>query len=530
MGKTVTLRIDDILGGHSPLYYQQGKNQYLASLGIDPDFPIADSTVEGGIKASGVLRPVAYAKFSGANVNGTPIAIITNPKNALVYVVLNTGRLISYSSSLASETLVGTVAGNNAEGAFYYNNYIYILGTGASKDDVSRYGPLDGTPALVDNVWKGTTLGSLTALGNATYPSIRASGNLPKHWGFVHSNNKAYFLDYTAGVGYVHSIKTKKVTAEGDTNDGSAYNELDLPFGFIPTAIGSFNQDIVISGIQTTNGTLDQGKPRLFFWDPTNNVSWYRDMPIPDPIISAIFNNNGALYLWAGKFTTNGGYGLYQYIGGETIRTIKIFEEGHPPLAGAVDSIGDRIVWGSWITYPVDVACVWAYGSKLAGLSPAIHNIAIATSANSPGVVTALKFAEQGSNALTKMILGWGDSLNNGLDKLSTTYQTHYFRKMFNIGLPFTIKKISLPLGAAVAANMTLTPSILIDDASTTFDNTNSGLRIINNTNFPNSERRILQHPDVNGNNNFIFQLKWSGTALLPVLLPILIDIEINEE
>ena len=76
-----------------------------------------------------------------------------------------------------SATTIGTVTGNVANGAEIYNDYLYIT-TGT---DVSRYGPLSGSPALTNSVWTGATLGSQTALTNTTYPTINGAP-IPKHW------------------------------------------------------------------------------------------------------------------------------------------------------------------------------------------------------------------------------------------------------------------------------------------------------------------------------------------------------------
>ena len=162
---TKTLKINQIFKGHSASQYFGADGTYNTSTAIDPDLPIVSTDV----RTSGYIVPVGYSKFSGANVNAPVIRMITNPKNTLVYSVLTNGRLISYTSAFGSETLVGTVSGGVAKWAEYYNNYIYIF-TGT---DVSRYGPLNGAPSLVDGVWTGATLGSLTALTNTTYPSLR---------------------------------------------------------------------------------------------------------------------------------------------------------------------------------------------------------------------------------------------------------------------------------------------------------------------------------------------------------------------
>ena len=96
---------------------------------------------------------------------------------------------------------------------------------------------------------------------------------------------------------------------------------------------------------------------------------------------------------------------------------------------------------------------------------------------------------------------------------------------MFNIGKKFRIMEIRIPLGAAVAANHIITPTIFLDDFSTS---STTGLTVINNTNYANSERVVKYKPNISGNNNFVLELKWTGTALLPVLFPIEIIVEVR--
>ena len=127
-----TLRIQSVLGGISPSQYFAGEGQYSSGIGIDPDFPITSSDT----RTSGAIVPSVYEKFSASEVNSHPVAIIRTPKSSTVYVVLANGKLISYSSSLGSETLIGTVTGSVANGAFYYNNPRLIInagGQGSSK-------------------------------------------------------------------------------------------------------------------------------------------------------------------------------------------------------------------------------------------------------------------------------------------------------------------------------------------------------------------------------------------------------------
>lgn len=112
-----------------------------------------------------------------------------------------------------------------------------------------------------------------------------------------------------------------------------------------------------------------------------------------------------------------------------------------------------------------------------------------------------------------------------GLDKLSTTavYNSVWRSQMFNIGQKFEINEIRIPLGATVAANMTITPKLYFDDLSSSLT-----LPIINNTNFSGKRVINFKNPDLKtarGYNNFLLELTWSGTTELPVLLPITIII-----
>lgn len=603
----LSIKVNTIFSGIAPSQYFGTEGTYLSSVAIDPDYPISSSD----IKTSGFCVPIGYAKFSSTNVTATPLAIITNPKNTLTYVVLSNGRLISYDSSLASETLiastvtvtiaspavftltghglaagdivyfstsgalptgltagtayyvisagltadefeVSTSAGGAAVntsgsqsgthkvtmkcyGAEYYNNYIYMR-TGTN---VSRYGPLDGSPALAHNVWKGTTLGSLAALSNTTYPTLRGV-SIPNHWGFVHGDNSLYFLDFESksggsypGQGLVHRIHTKKTTAEGDTNDTtvpSAYGTLRLPFGFYPTSITNVSTNILITGIYSTDTTIEQGKAAFVLWDPTDTTSFFLGpVPLSDTLATASINLNGQAYIWTGN--AQNGVRLSKYIGGTSVQDIVFQEEGLPPLAGAVDGMGSRITWGGFTTTPTATACAWAYGSKDIRLPSGVHNIAKCTATGTNPIVTALKYVQQSSYIQPKIVMGWNDGTGSGLDSYSASATlASKIRFMFNIGRKFQIFSIRLALAGAVDANTAIQPKIYIDELSS---NPSVTLAAINNTNYP-SKRSVKYHGSelkgYVGYNNFVLELAWTGTTSLPVGLPILVEVEVKED
>jgi len=421
--------------------------QYLTAVGIDPDVPASDSASD--VKTAGIIRPVNYEQFSSTEINAAPIKILNNPKDNLTWVILSNGKVVVYTSALtsAASQTIGTVAGSNATGCFYLNNYIYILGTGSSKDDVSRVGPLNTLPydgqtgnftvglvvtggtsgatarivadndagatgtltlanitgifldnetitdtstgsatvnralssLITDNVWKGATLGSQTALTNSSYPVTLFSTGYLNHFGINHIDGAGYFLDFKDGVGMVHMINTKKGTYQGDTNDTtrpSAYNVLDLPFDFLPLVLSSYGNDLVLSGTFTADSNINQGNAFLFFFNPADSTpSFYRRVPLPDPICTVLKYDNGILYGISGHLT--GGYRIWRYVGGDSIETLAIVEDAYPPLQEASAYIGNRLVWGANITYPINASGLFAYGSKSDLFRKGLHNIAI---------------------------------------------------------------------------------------------------------------------------------------------------------
>ena len=508
--------ISSILDGMSPTQYFASENSYQSSISVDPDMPVGSD-----VKASGCLVPVVYEKFSGANITGYPKWIITTIKDSLVYVYNSDGKVVSYNSSLASETLVGTPTSGAGNGAVYYNNYIYF----ATPTDVSRYGPLSGTPTLVNTVWTGATLGTQAALANTTYPTIKGV-QIPNHPMHYHGDLSVYMGDVVNGAGVLHRIKTTKTTAEGDTNDSSSYNALDLPKGWFPTDIDSWGSDVAILAIQASSSVLEQGKAALFIWDPTNVNTFYRGpIYLPDTIATSLMNVNGRLYIWSGNAVS--GCRLSEYIGGDSISEIAFIEDGQPPMAGSVDSCGGRLVWPITTSVPEASVSVLGYGSKNDKLKKVIHCVARSTSAGTNGICTALKAVQQGA-VTQRLVIGSGDGSGYQIDRYSTTatYDSIWCSQIYTIGSKFTIEKIRIPLGAALVSGMSLVVKIVVDDGITT-----TTLTTINSTNY--SGRKVIfnqQEIATIGENNFYLQFEWSGTTKLPVLLPIEIVVDIYED
>ncbi len=485
------ITIDGVLGGWSESYYLGSKGTFNVSLGIDPDYAI------GQTKSSGAIVPVGYEKF--ADLTGYPKWIITNPKTADTYVYTSAD-FLKYDSdySESSLTLPTNGAGN---GGVYYNDYIYL----ATPTDIARYGQLSGTPSLTNNAWTGATLGSLTALANTTYPSISGT-SIPNHPMFSHSDNSVYVGDVVSGKGCLHRI----ITNATGTNDGSAYNVIDFPYGYYPTCIGNFGKDIAVGCIQgSANATTIQGEAKMFLWEVTNTDTFYDEVPLGDPLVTAIKNINGNLYVWSGNLTS---HRVRIYLGNQMFKDVCSVDDCPPPFQGAVDSEKGKTYWGGSTTYPENTASVFSFGST-SNLGMGLHNVARSTATGANAMITALKAIQS-----NKLVLGVGSDSEKQLEKYSATASINStFRTMvFPINHRFQIERIKLSLGGAVTASTVITPKVYVDDGSDS-----EALKVINSTNFSNSERIIKLSSTKIGNNNFFLEFAFSGTTSLPILLPI---------
>ena len=371
-----TITIGSIFEGMTPSQNFGADNEYLMGIGIDPDVPTTDDPSD--IKTGGFIRPVHYSAFSGAEITSPPIAIITTPAYTSVYVVLSDGTLLVYDHNLENPYVKGYVQESGqrvgARGAFYYNNYIYII----TPHDVSRYGALEDSEAgITDEIWTGSLLGNQDALIDSQYPETVFSIGYLNHFGFVHNDGCAYFLDYKDHLGYIHKIQTTMDTYQGDIDDGSAYGSvgaLSTPFDYAPITASSYGTDIVISAAMTDDKNINQGNAILCFWNAADEL-FYRIVKLPDPICSVLKYVNGVLYGISGDL--KGGYRLFRYVGGDSIETLKIIEDGYPPLQNASDFAGNRIVWATNTAIPYITSGIMAYGSKSDMFPKGLHYIAL---------------------------------------------------------------------------------------------------------------------------------------------------------
>ena len=436
-----TITIDNIFGGFQPSALFGSEGQYLGAIGIDPDVPLTDSATDlkmgGSIRPVQYAQfssteidaaPIAILNEPKSDITWVVLS------NGKIVAYLDT--LVSTTAKS-----IGQVTGNAARGAWYYNNYIYIatgtdvsrvgplntlpydaqsgnftvglMVTGATSGATAKIiGDVDagatGTLTLqqisgifVDNevitdtstgsatvnrtfaslitnsVWTGATLGSQTALTDTGYPTTLFSVGYLNHHGFTHTDGASYFLDFKNGRGFIHKIQTTTTTNQGDTNDGSAYQstgDLSLPHDYVPVTATSYGTDIVVSGSLTTDTTVNQGSAILAFWNAADEL-FYRILKTPYEIVSCLKYKNGVLYGLGGSIA--GGYALFRYVGGDAIEELCPVEDGFPPLQNAIETSGERVVWGANNTLPINCSGLYAYGSKSSRFPRGLHHIAI---------------------------------------------------------------------------------------------------------------------------------------------------------
>lgn len=416
-------QVNTILPGISSSENIRKKGEFGASLGIDPILPDTD----GGIRPSGLIRPVQYAKFSGSNVDATPLFILTSPKTALVYIILSNGKIISYDSSLSSEALVGTLTGSACYGAEYYDNALYL----SRGTDIARLYPLNGSATLTQDYW--TTTLSLAALTSASYPSINGI-TIPNHYMWRHTDGALYICNVlSSNKGSLNKIKTTKTTVEGDTNNSSEANVLDLDYGWWPVVGCSFGTYVLVAFIEGTNTSILQKPARLILWDTVSDS--FEDVTIDknfsESIISALHPmDDGSIMIFSGKGGTTKGCRVDRFYSLNAVQHIGYFPDLFPPLQGAVDFYSGRTIFGSGCSIPSSAGCVIGIGSPIPEVPCGAHNIAKSILSGSSPMVSALKYVQQDNMDLVP-IIGCKDASSYQMEKKTNSTNTSLVIKAY---------------------------------------------------------------------------------------------------
>lgn len=503
-------------------------------------------------RASGILRPTGPQNIAGtAFSNGNfPKWIVPEPKSGsgTCYIYSSNGSVFTYnniSTTFSALSDAGAMSDSEGNGAEYYDNYIYF----AKNTTIARYGPLNGTPTFTADFWS-TTLGK-APLTDTLYPDnyvlISSNSSYPNHVLHRHSDGKLYIADVVGNQGTIHYIATQKTTVEGDTDNGSTFAKLNFGYGLWPTCIESYGSDIVIGLLESTNsggfsGDTPGERAKVAIWDTVSqNYNLITNDEFPDQFIGAMKNVNGVLYIVSGNVGARG-LRVSRYVGGQTFEEVAYIEDGTIVYPGAIEGQGTQLLFGSFTNIPEPAGCVYSLGLRSGRVSSGLFSVQRATglSATLPAV-SAIAFASNLNAGYRSPMVGWGaNGVTGGLDIIpnfttqaySSTNPSYWWSQQFNIGRNFKVTKLRIPLAQSVASGMIVTPTIYTDNGTGTsyVGGTAPGLAIINNTNYSGKRTITMRPQNVTGENNFWLELKWTGTALCSVSLPITIEYEIIDD
>lgn len=536
---TRTILIESILGGHAPMSHFAAPDQFRASIGIDPSLPANDSNdatnIDGtAFVASGLLRPTSYVESFATAGHVRWIISPPDKRSGITdeyYVYDEAGSVYSILSSGEQGTVTGDLNdGGTAQGngAAYYDNYVYF----ARDTTIARLGPLTTSPTLTDDYWSGTL--GLTPL-QEILTLFSGQTELATHFLHRHSDGRLYIADFVDGKGTIHYIKTTKTTVEGDTNDGTTYNALQVGYGLFPVAMESYGADLVIAFVESESSGSIAPRAKIAFWDTTsqniNKITW---VEFPDSVITGMKNVNGVLHIVSGPLGTsfNSGFRVTRFVGGYSFEEVSYIESGDSCAPGALDGRGDRLIFGTRTVVPylggggTGVGCVYSLGLSKRSVSSGLFNIVGSTNSNS--VVTALALKSNSPLRNDLPIVGIKKvATNTGaiLVPTTTAYNNSalsvWWSQVYRVGHPFKITKIRIPLAQTVSGAMQVNPTIFTDDGEG-----GKALDPISVDTF-NGKRNAVYRPDgLTGEHNFWVELRWMGASLCTIGLPITIEYE----
>lgn len=516
--------IKSIFGGITETMNYGSEGQYLMALGIDPELALGNQ-----VKPYGGIAPTSYGKFSSTLLDSAPMWICGAPTTNGVFVFGANGTVLSYSGATfasSSEVAIGTPKQDGTPGAGdglnAANDYLYA----ALYNDIARYGPLSSSGPTWTNSYWVSGLGMSALSSTIAYVSNR-DVTYPQHVIHFHSDGRFYVAEYDGANGRLHSWTTDSTGANGS----ATYNDLTLPPGMLPMAMAKYGEDIAIlctPQLVFVGGTFPtSGDAAMYLWDAIAGHKFYREVPIHEPLATAICNKNGFLYILAGNMDAN--TKLLRYAGGETFDTLVVIPEGMPPPAGAVDALGNMIAWGGYVTYPTAAGTAFTYGFRSGTLpSNSLNSIArISNTTGSLPIVTCLKFLQRGNYP----IVGWHTQDGNGLDKkASGTYANIFQSETFQVNRKGTIRRLRFPLNTNVQAGTGITLTFYTDNETASYTTGEGGLVAINNTNYSNNETYIdMQGLDIPFSNNFYLRFDFNGTAETAIGLPVEIEYDLTD-
>lgn len=526
-----TIRIESVLGGESQLTLFGREDQCSVAVGINP-FDFTD--LADGSRPVGALIP-SPASFLGTTAS-FPVWFVPEPKGDNIYVYDAVGSVYSFSNS--NPTSLDSVGDLNdggtasGAGAAYYDNYIYF----ARNTTIARYGPLNGTPAFTDDYWV-STLG-LTALTNLLSSGPGGGTDIPPHPMLRHSDGRLYVADIVDNKGTLHYVQTSKTSVEGDTNDGSTYTVLQIGTGLHISCLETYGSDIAMGVIETTGG-LPVSK--IAFWDSSstniNKITW---VELPPGAVVSLVNANGVLYAKINE-TFTGNNRVLRFVGGYSFEEV-FSSSGFDALSQqSMSSDGGKLlISGNRKLAAEEENPITAYS-----LDTANNALFGVLRASAP---TGFSSDNLGAGPVLRMSTGYVVGMHDiGVDaawggiclsRLGSTTEfsnapSVFVSKVYRIGQPFKVTKVRIPLLKPLSSEegtMIITPKLLFDVPYSLSGNNVMTLKEINLADYGAIDYVTQKPSAATGNHSLQLELRWTGTAIAPVGLPITIEYELLDD
>jgi hypothetical protein len=548
--KKARVKIDSILSGISPLFHGMGEYNYLFGYGIDPEQETTRGYPVGNIISPSVGYAYKTSSSFGGNTNN-PIVWITSSTESSqgLYAYSAQGTLYTWNGAFQSGEEGGIIKPTEsmtmAPGMVSYMDYIYL----ATPTTIARFGPVSATaPTLTNDYWNDSAGLGQARLTNTDYQST-TSLTYSNHAMHLHNDGYVYVADYASGIGLIHSFY---ITSAGVTT--AAYADLILPPGYLPYDIKSFGTDLAIacSARQYNSGSeplVTRGA--VFLWD-TVSENFYRQIDVPDSIVSALAIKNGELFILSGQ--RNLGVNVRKYLGGNSTQLIASLGKGwSPPRASAVAVNGNRIAFGS--NRVVDNAIEGAYVIMVGYTNSDLPSTALNCTQQVSAIgddypeITNVNYFLSSLTAAGHPVVSWrsdgnGSGNKNGIDFWNSgsglgNVNSIFKSKVFDVGSKFYIRRIRLPFPNGVPTDveptMGIQPYVYMDNASVV--HSSASMPMINAFNYPATSmtpngEKVVEFNDVNflGYNNFYLEFRWAnGSSVASMGLPITIDLDIYD-
>jgi len=281
-------------GGVAPSKYLGNSNQaaWLKHFDIDSEVGVLKQQLDMADDGTGLDSDPDIQKFLATNSKVYALGEDSSAKACIYSKTISNILIDAWTKEVTVSS--GALRTENNQMFLHYNDYLYFTEGG----DITRYGPLSGSPSLTEG-WGAANFGS----------AIDAAGGLVAHsYVYFHHDNKLASWD-----------------------GGSTYNinalDIDVDYTIQDICIDAGGNNLLIAAHRGGN---TYGDSQLYVWNRTSS-SFYA-IPTPDGIVKAVRNMGNFVRILCVKTAASsheyGGVIIYDYAGGSLIKKHEYLVKG----------------------------------------------------------------------------------------------------------------------------------------------------------------------------------------------------------